>query len=64
MRIGSLSTLVTLGDHMRRYALAHAFVEHKVLPDKFAFKAFFPHLSGIVDHTAFELKHIFEAPVP
>ncbi len=60
MRIGGFTALMAFGDYFRSNALAQAVVEHKVLSYELAIEPLFFYLFGVVDNTAFEVKHIPE----
>jgi hypothetical protein len=61
MRIGRVTALVTAGNDIGRNALPQPVVENKILSDEPAVEALLLYLFGIIDNTAFEVKHMLKS---
>lgn len=61
--IGHGPALVAMRDDLGPHPLAEALVEHKVFAQKFVLQSLRLHLPRVFDDAAFQLEHIFKAPV-
>src|SRR5579863_184838 len=61
MRIGGLTTLVTMSNDLSCNGFTQTFVKHKIFSVEFILKSLFFNCIGVVDDTTFQMKNFLKS---